>query len=318
MRLIPASLGLALVVVPAVADPLPSWNDTDAKEEIIGFVEEVTDPESEDFVPREDRIAVFDNDGTLWAEQPFYFQLIFAVDRFREFAEEDPAILTNDIRKAAAEGDFAAVLSAGIEEMYDIIALSHANITVEDFQEDVQEWFEEARHPTTGMQYNHMVYQPMLELLRYLRDEGFETWIVSGGGIHFIRSFADDAYRIPTDQVVGTRSPTAYEDGEIVKKAGIEFVDDKAGKPAGIDTQIGKRPIFAGGNSDGDFEMLEYVTDGDGPSFGLLIHHTDGEREFKYDREGHIGVLNKGLDEGPERGWLIVDMAEDWGRVWPQ
>ncbi|MDD9716711.1 HAD family hydrolase [Dinoroseobacter sp. PD6] len=312
-----AVLVLALSAVPALADPLPSWNDTDTKSAIIGFVDRVTDPASPDYVPPADRIATFDNDGNLWAEQPVYFQLIYALDRVKERAEADPSILSTDALKAAAEGDLETLAAGGIEGLLEVLAVSHAGISVEDFQADVNAWFDSARHPTTGMRYDEMIYQPMLELLSYLRDEGFQTWIVSGGGVHFIRAFAERAYNIPPEQVMGSAGPTEYVDGQVMKLPGIDFVDDKEGKPVGIDSRIGKRPIFASGNSDGDFAMLEYTTSGDGPAFGLLLHHTDAEREFAYDREGHIGVLNRGLDEGPDRGWVIVDMARDWSRVWP-
>lgn len=309
---------LCLAGATAHADPLPSWADTGAKDAIIEFVQSVTEPGSDRYVTPDARIAVFDNDGTLWAEQPYYFQLIYAMDRLQEKAEADPSILTSDILKAAAEGDIDAVAAGGVEGLLEVLAVSHAGISVEDFQADAADWLAEARHPTTGMPYDEMLYQPMLELLRYLRDEGFQTWIVSGGGVHFLRTFAQSAYNIPPENVMGSAAPTEYVDGQIMKLPGISFVDDKAGKPLGIDSRIGRKPIFAGGNSDGDFQMLEYTTSGNGPSFGLLVHHTDGEREFAYDREGHIGVLNRGLDEGPDRGWVIVDMAEDWKQVWPE
>lgn len=308
---------LAMSAGAALADPLPSWNDTVTKSAIIDFVDRVTDPASPDYVPPADRIATFDNDGNLWAEQPVYFQLIYALDRVKERAEADPSILSTDALKAAAEGDLETLAAGGIEGLLEVLAVSHAGISVEDFQADVNAWFDSARHPTTGMRYDEMIYQPMLELLSYLRDEGFQTWIVSGGGVHFIRAFAEDAYGIPPEQVLGTAGPTEYVDGKVMKLPGVDFIDDKEGKPIGIDSRIGKRPIFASGNSDGDFAMLEYTTSGDGPRFGLLLHHTDAEREFAYDREGHIGVLNRGLDEGPDRGWVIVDMARDWSRVWP-
>ena len=312
-------LTLFLFATPAFADPLPSWNDTGAKARIIGFVESVTDPASPDYVPEARRIAAFDNDGTLWAEKPLYFQLIYAVDRLREAAETDPSILTSDTLRAAAEGDMEGVMAGGEEGLFEILAISHASVSVEDFQADVQDWLATARHPETGMPYDGMLYQPMLELLRYLRDEGFQTWIVSGGGIHFIRAFAGEAYKIPPWQVVGSATPTVYDTEagpKVLKEEGISFVDDKAGKPVGIDTHIGLRPILVGGNSDGDFQMLEFATAGEGPRLGVLIHHTDAEREFAYDRESAVGKLVRGLDEGPDRGWLIVDMAEDWGRIW--
>jgi phosphoglycolate phosphatase-like HAD superfamily hydrolase len=311
---------LCLSTTPLLADPLPSWRDTDAKARIMDFVESVTDPQSDQYVTPPDRIAVFDNDGTLWSEKPFYFQLLYAIDRVRERAEADPSILTSDALKAAAEGDIEGVLAEGKEGLLDVLAISHSGVSVADFQADVRNWLETARHPSTGMAYNEMLYQPMLELLAYLRDAGFSTWIVSGGGVHFIRAFAAEAYGIPPHQVVGSVGPARYEANGapvIVKEPGIFFINDKAGKPLAIDSQIGKRPIFAAGNSDGDFQMLEWTTAGDGPRFGMIIHHTDGAREFAYDRKSHVGKLVRALDEGPARGWLIVDMAKDWAQIWP-
>ena len=319
LTMIAASFALTLSA--AHADPLPSWSDTEAKSRIIGFVESVTDPDAETYVTPADRIAAFDNDGTLWGEQPVYFQLIYAIDRLKEKAEADPSILTSDTLKAAAAGDMEGALANGEEGLLEIVMVSHSGVSVEDFQADVRDWLDTARHPSTGLPYDEMVYQPMLELLRYLRDEGFTTYIASGGGVHFIRAFAEEAYNIPPEQVIGSAGNASYEvvDGVpmVLKEPGIAFIDDKAGKPVGIDSKIGKRPIFIGGNSDGDFEMLEWATAGDGPRFGLIVHHTDGEREFAYDRDSHIGKLVRGLDEGPERGWLIVDMANDWEQIWP-
>lgn len=312
------ALALCLSTV-ASADPLPSWNDTEAKARIITFVESVTDAGSATYVTPDDRIAVFDNDGTLWGEQPLYFQLLFALDRLKEMAAADPSILASDVLKAADAGDMETVAAAGEEGLLEIIMVSHSAISVDEFEQDVQKWLAESRHPTTGLRYDQMTYQPMIELLRYLRDEGFATYIVSGGGIHFMRAFVEDAYGIPPEQVIGSAGKSSYQviDGvpTIVKDPGIAFIDDKAGKPVGIDSKIGKRPIFVGGNSDGDFEMLEWATAGEGPRFGLIVHHTDAEREFAYDRDSHIGKLVRGLDEGPDRGWLIVDMAKDWSRV---
>lgn len=318
MRLIASVAALFCIASFLAADPLPSWAETDSKAVIVAFVDSVTDPTSPDYVTASDRIAVFDNDGTLWAEQPVYFQLIYALDRLKQKADADPSILTSDILKAAAEGDMDTVAAGGNDALLEILAISHSGMSVGAFQDDVRAWFDTARHPTTGMRYDRMIYQPMLELLRYLRDEGFQTWIVSGGGVHFIRAFAEEAYNIPPEQVVGSAGPTEYVDGDVMKLPGVDFVDDKEGKPVGIDSRIGKRPIIAGGNSDGDFAMLEYTTGGEGPRLGILVHHTDADREFAYDREGHIGVLNRGLDEGPDRGWVIVDMADDWKQVWPE
>ncbi len=304
------------------ADPLSLWNDTETKAAIIEFVERVTDPESADFVPQESRVATFDNDGTLWAEKPVYFQLVYALDRLKQKAEADPSILTSDTLKAAAAGDIEAMMAGGTEGLIEVLAVSHAGMSVAAFQADVADWIENARHPGTGMAYDEMIYAPMLELLDYLEAEGFQTWIVSGGGIHFMRAFASETYGIPPERIVGSATPTRYDvvDGVplVIKEPGIAFVDDKAGKPVGIDTHIGRRPIFVGGNSDGDFQMLEYATAGGGPALGVIVHHTDAEREFAYDREGHVGKLVKGLDEAESRGWVIIDMKRDWSRVWPE
>ncbi len=317
-----ASGALAAVLTSsmALADPLPSWNETAAKDRIIRFVDSTTDPASEDYVTHADRIAVFDNDGTLWSEQPVYFQLIFALDRLRALAEADPSILTSDSLKAAAEGDLSKVVEGGKEALLELVDVTHSGLTVAEFQSVVADWLETARHPVTGMPYNEMTYQPMKELLSYLRDQGYKTYIVSGGGVHFMRVFAEDAYGIPAEQIIGSLGETEYvvEDGvpTIVKTPGLAYFDDKEGKPVNIDRIIGKRPIIAGGNSDGDFAMLEWVTSGDGPRFGLIVHHTDADREFAYDRDSHAGRLVDGLDKGPGLGWLIVDMAEDWARVY--
>ncbi|MDU9004873.1 HAD family hydrolase [Sedimentitalea todarodis] len=314
-------LVLGLTATSLSADPLPSWNDTEAKARIIDFVTDVTDPDSEMFVVQADRIAVFDNDGTLWAEQPVYFQLIYGIDVVARKGAEDPAFLTSDALRAAAAGDMKALMATGQEGLIEVLDASHAGMSVDAFQANVLEWLDTARHPKTGMRYDEMLYQPMLELLRYLRDEGFETYIVSGGGVHFMRAFAENAYNIPPEQVIGSTMNSSYQIVEgvptVVKDAGFSFIDDKEGKPIAIDSKIGKRPIFAGGNSDGDFQMLEWTTAGDGPRLGLIVHHTDAAREFAYDRDSHIGKLVRGLDEGPERGWLIVDIAKDWEAVWP-
>ena len=319
MKRFAACLAFIIVATSALADPLPSWNGTEAKSRIVDFVERVTDPDSPDYITPADRIATFDNDGNLWAEQPVYFQLVFAIDRLRERAEADPAILTSDVLRAAAAGDMEGMLAGGMEGLMEVLAVSHSGMSVEAFQADVSDWLASAQHPGTGRLYGEMVYQPMLELLAYLRDEDFQTWIVSGGGVHFVRAFAEEAYGIPPEQVLGSATPTEYDEDSqtVMKLPGIAFVDDKAGKPEGIDSRIGRRPIFASGNSDGDFEMLEYTMAGEGPRFAMILHHTDAAREFAYDRDSHVGQLARGLDEGPERGWLIVDMAADWARVWP-
>ncbi|WP_209833041.1 HAD family hydrolase [Ruegeria sp. HKCCE3926] len=315
-------LGAFLTCVPIslLADPLPSWNATAAKEAILEFVSSVTDAEGPDYVTPSDRIAVFDNDGTLWAEQPVYFQFIFAMDRLSELAEQDLSILSTPALKAAAEGDLATVLQGGHDALIEVVNASHSGTSVETFQAEVAQWLAKARHPDTGLPYDQMTYQPMVELLRYLRDEGFKTYIVSGGGIHFMRVFAEQAYGIPPEQVLGTYGNSTFEDVDgvptVIKAPGIAFIDDKEGKPINIERTIGKRPILAGGNSDGDFAMLNWTTSGSRPRLGVLIHHTDAEREWAYDRESPIGRLVDGLDQGPDKGWIIVDMAKDWSRVY--
>ena len=321
MRTLFVAAAVSVLPLASLADPLPSWNDTDTKTAIIEFVENVTTPGLDSYVTPEDRIAVFDNDGTLWAEQPAYFQLLYALDILREKSGADPGVLTSDVLKAAAAGDMEGMMAGGVDGLVEIINVSHGAITPADFETSAFEWLTTTPHPTTGVPFAEMIYQPMLELLSYLRDEGFATYIVSGGGIDFIRSIADEAYGIPPWQVVGTEGNTSYsaESGTptIMKDGGVTFIDDKEGKPVGIMRHLGKRPIVASGNSDGDVAMLEWTTAGAGPRFGMLLHHTDAAREFAYDRDGHIGVLNRGLDEGPGRGWTIIDMARDWARVFP-
>lgn len=313
--------GLAMLALAAAADPLPSWRDTGAKARIIEFVDRVTDPRSPDYVTAAGRIATFDNDGTLWAERPVYFQLLFAIDRLRQMAEADPAILGSGVLRAAAEGDMETVAASGEEGLLEIVSVTHSGLSVDGFRAEVRAWLDDARHPETGMAYDAMIYQPMLELLRYLRDEGFRTYIASGGGLHFIRAFAQEAYNIPPEQVIGSVGNGSYavQDGppRVMKDPGLLFIDDKGGKPVAIEARIGRRPVIAVGNSDGDFEMLEWTTAGDGPRLGLILHHTDAAREYAYDRDSHTGRLDRGLDEAGGRGWIVIDMARDWDRVWP-
>ncbi|MEM1360902.1 MAG: HAD family hydrolase [Pseudomonadota bacterium] len=308
---------LIFAAAPVFADPLPSWNDTENKDRIIGFVDDVTDPSLDTFVPVSHRIAVFDNDGTLWSEQPIYFQFLYAMDRA---ADLDPATLTTPALKAAAAGDLAGVGAEGEDGLLEVVGATHSGMSVDDFQADVTCWLDTATHPETGLSYDAMTYQPMVELLRYLRDEGFTTYIVSGGGIHFMRAFTEDAYGIPPRQIIGSLAKTELSDGadgpEIVKAPDLVFLDDKEGKPIAIDRIIGTRPLMAVGNSDGDFAMIDWTTSGEGPRLGVLVHHTDAEREYAYDRDSHVGRLVQGLDEGPGKGWVIVDMANDWNRIW--
>ncbi len=311
---------IAAVAVPACADPLPSWTDGATKAAIVAFVDAVTDPASPDYVPPAERIAVFDNDGTLWAEQPVYFQFLYALDTLRARAEADPSILTSDALKAAAAGDMAALMAGGQAALAEVVMSSHADMTVAEFQASVADWFSTAINPKTGQPISGMTYQPMVELLSYLRDEEFSTWIVSGGGVNLIRAIAEDAYGIPPYQIVGSMVETEYRVidgvGQIMQLPDIAFIDDKAGKPVGIARHIGLRPILAFGNSDGDYEMLEYTTTGEGARLGLILHHSDAAREFAYDRDSHIGRLDRGLDDADAQGWLVVDMAEDWSRIW--
>jgi phosphoserine phosphatase len=304
-----------------VADPLPSWNDGAAKMAILEFVARVTDETGPDFVPEPERIATFDNDGTLWAEKPLYFQLFFAIDRVRALAPEHPEWKTQQPFKAVLEDDRAALAAAGEQGLLELVMASHAGMTTEDFEAIVSDWLATAKHPATGRPLTEMVYQPMLELLDYLRANGFKTYIASAGGIEFMRPWTEEVYGIPPEQVIGSSIKTAFEvrDGEpvLVRLPEINFIGDKKEKPVGINSHIGRRPIAAFGNSDGDFQMLEWTTSGKGPRLGVLIHHTDAEREWAYDRDSHIGRLDRGLDEAADRGWVVVDMKEDWRIVFP-
>jgi phosphoserine phosphatase len=305
----------------AATDPLPSWNDGAARQSIVDFVALVTDPAGPDFVPGPERIAVFDNDGTLWAEQPAYTQLLFAIDRVNALAPEHPEWNSTQPFRAVLEGDMEALAAAGHHGLLELVMATHAGMTTAEFEAVVTGWLATARHPETGKPYTEMVYQPMLELLDYLRANGFTTFIVSGGGIEFMRPWTEAVYGIPPEQVVGSSITTVYEvrDGVpvLVRQPKIDFIDDKEGKPVGIHSHIGRRPIAAFGNSDGDFQMLEWTTAGDGARLGVLIHHTDADREWAYDRDSHVGRLARGLDEAADRGWVVVDMREDWKVVFP-
>jgi phosphoserine phosphatase len=324
----PPSTMLALLLVALViaapaqaADPLPSWNEGEAKASIIAFVRAITTEGAPTYVSPAERIAVFDNDGTLWSEQPAYFQLLFALDRVRALAPQHPDWKTTQPFKAALEGDMQALAASGEKGLLELLMATHAGNTPEEFQQSVRGWLATARHPKFGRPYTELVFQPMLELLDYLRTNGFKTYIVSGGGIEFLRAWSEQVYGVAPEQVVGSSIKTKYvvRNGEptLVRLPEINFIDDKAGKPVGINQHIGRRPIAAFGNSDGDFEMLEWVTSGSGARFGLIIHHDDAEREYAYDRKGHIGKLDRGLDEGPTRGWTIVSMRRDWKTVYP-
>jgi phosphoserine phosphatase len=314
----------ALVVALATgvrADPLPSWNAGPAREAVVAFVERVTKPGGPDFVPPSERIAVFDNDGTLWSEQPMYVQLAFALDRVGELAPRNPEWKDRDPFRAALSRDLAALAKSGERGLLELVMATHAGSTTDEFARIVEAWLATARHPKYGRPYTECIFQPMRELIDHLAANGFEVWIVSGGGIEFMRPWTERVYGIPPQRVVGSSVETTYELREgrpvIVRLPALDFLDDKAGKPVAIQRFIGRRPIAAFGNSDGDFEMLEWVTAGPGPRLGALVHHDDAEREVAYDRNSHFGRLDRGLDEAPERGWTLVSMKRDWRRVFP-
>jgi phosphoserine phosphatase len=302
-------------------DPLPSWNDGPNKRAILGFVASVTTPGSVNFVPREERIATFDNDGTLWSEQPMYFQLIFTLDRVKELGPQHPEWQERQPFKGALEGDMKTVFSSGNQGLLELVMETHTGMTTEEFGQVVKDWLATAKHPRFNRPYNECVYEPMLELLVHLRANGFKTFIVSGGDIEFMRPWTEQVYGIPPEQVVGSIFETKFEmrDGKpvLVRLPEVNFIDDKAGKPVGINQHIGRRPIAAFGNSDGDLQMLQWTAAGDGPNLLVYIHHTDSEREWAYDRESHIGRLDKGLDEANTKGWMVVDMKKDWKVIYP-
>jgi Phosphoserine phosphatase len=304
----------------AQADALPSWNDTGPKKAIIDFVEKVTKEGSPDFVSFNERIATFDNDGTLWAEQPMYFQFLFAMDRIKALAPQHPEWKTKEPFKSVLAGDMKGLLASGEKGVLEIVALTHSGMTTSEFDQIAREWFKTARHPRFKRPYNEMVYQPMLELLAYVRANGFKTFIVSGGGVEFMRAFAPEAYGIPPDQIVGSMGKLKYEmrNGTpmLIKLPQVLFIDDKAGKPEGIQSFIGQRPIFAFGNSTGDQQMLEWTAGGRGVRFMGLVHHDDAEREWAYGAESKIGTFSDALmAEAKDNGWTVVSMKDDWKTI---
>ena len=303
------------------ASVLPSWNEGATKQTILDFVARVTDPASPDYVPPAERIAVFDNDGTLWSEQPLYFQLLFALDRVKAMAEDHPEWRDTQPFRAILEDDRAALTGFGEHEIVQIVMATHSGLTTDEFDAIVTDWLATAAHPRFGVAYTDLVYQPMLELLDYLRTNDFKTFIVSGGGIDFMRTFTEHVYGIPPEQVVGSAGALEFRlvEGQPVlfKTEGIDFVDDKAGKPVGIQRFIGRRPILAFGNSDGDLQMLQYTAPGNRTALSGIVHHDDAEREVAYDRDSHIGRLDVALVEAPQRGWIVVSMKDDWNKVFP-
>jgi hypothetical protein len=305
----------------AGVDPLPSWNDSPSKRAIVAFVERVTRPGSPDFVPVAERIATFDNDGCLWGEQPVYFQAFFILDRVKALAPAHPEWQQREPFASLLKGDMKAALAGGEAALVELAMATHAGTTTEEFEAIVRDWLATSRHPKTGRRFTEMVYQPMLEVLAYLRANGFKTYIVSGGGIEFMRPWTEQVYGIPPEQVVGSSIKTKFEirDGKpvLVRLPELNFIDDQAGKPVGINSHIGRRPIAAFGNSDGDLQMLQWTAAGAGARFCLYVHHTDEVREWAYDRQSHVGRLDKGLDEARARGWTVVDMKTDWRVIHP-
>jgi phosphoglycolate phosphatase-like HAD superfamily hydrolase len=303
----------------AQTDPLASWNDGAAKQAIVKFVAETTKTGAPGFIPPDRRIATFDNDGTLWAEQPLYFQFAFGLDRIKALAPQHPDWKTTEPYKSVLEGHVEKALAQGDKAILSIMMVSHSGMTTEEFDKVVRDWLATAKHPRFQRPYTDLVYQPMLELIAYMRASGFKTFIVSGGGVEFMRVFAERVYGIPPEQVVGSSGETQYEiraDGPVLLKLPkIAFVDDGPGKPEGINRIIGRRPVFAFGNSDGDQQMLEWAAAGGGAHFAGIVHHTDAEREWAYDRTSHIGKLDKAWDEATAKGWVVVDMKKDWKRV---
>lgn len=304
----------------ANVDPLPSWNAGPAKKSIVDFVAKVT-AEGADFVPVSSRIAVFDNDGTLWTEQPMYVQAFFLLDRLKSLSPQHPEWKTKEPFASVLQGNFQPLLLGGHKAVEELLMATHAGMTTDEFEQIVTEWIATAKHPRFNRLHTELVYQPMLELLAYLRANGFKTYIASGGGIEFMRPWSERVYGIPAAQVIGSSIKLKYEvragQPVLIRLPEMNFVNDQAGKPVGIRTHIGQRPLAAFGNSDGDFEMVEWTTSGSGPRFGLIVHHTDADREYAYDRISLAGRLDKSLDEAPKRGWTVVDMKRDWNRIYP-
>ena len=321
-RLVAALISAAIFATALVrADLLPSWNDGKAKQSITAFVEKVTTPGSVDFMPVPARIATFDNDGTLWCEKPLPVQLYFAFDRVRALAPQHPEWQTKEPFASILKGDLKTAAAGGDHAIIDLLLATHAGMTTDEFAGIVKDWIATAKHPKTGRLFTEMVYQPMLELVAYLRANGFKTFIVSGGGIEFMRTWTEAVYGIPPEQVIGSSVKTEFElrDGQpvLVRLPEVNFNDDKAGKPVAINEYIGRRPVMAFGNSDGDLQMLQYTGAGGGARFCLYVHHDDAEREYAYDRKDTLAKLDKGLDEAAAKGWTVVSMKNDWKRIFP-
>jgi hypothetical protein len=318
---LPLLPSLSAMAQTGTSDRLPSWNDTETKKAIVTFVERATKPGSPDFVPEPERIATFDNDGTLWAEQPMYFQLFFALDRVKLLAPQHPEWATEEPFASLLKGDVKGALAGGEPALFKIVIATHTGMDSVEFDQIVRDWIATAKHPITKRLYTEMVYQPMLELIGYLRANGFKTFIVSGGGIDFMRPWTERVYGVPPEQVVGSSGKTKFElrDGKpvLMRLPEVDFVDDGPGKPVGINEHIGRRPIAAFGNSDGDLQMLEWTKGGGGVRFALIVHHTDAEREWAYDRNSSVGKLDKALDVAQTEGWTVVDIKNDWKTIFP-
>jgi phosphoglycolate phosphatase-like HAD superfamily hydrolase len=319
--LLPTLLLLAGSVHALAADELATWNDGPTKAAITSFVERVTKEGSRDFIPVAERVVVFDNDGTLWAEQPLYFQLFFALDRVKAMAPDHPDWKTQEPFASLLKGDVKGALAGGEHAILEIVMATHSGMSSEEFDSIVRDWIKAAKHPKSGKLYTQMVYQPMLELLSYLRANEFKTYIVSGGGIDFMRPWTEAVYGIPPEQVIGSSGKTSFEmrdgKGVIMRVSEVNFIDDKAGKPVGIHQHIGRRPVMAVGNSDGDLQMLQWTCTRSGPSLCAFVHHTDAKREWAYDKDSSIGRLAKGMDEAKARSWTVIDMTNDWDKIFP-
>jgi hypothetical protein len=312
-----ASISITNIV--SAADPLPSWNEGGAKKAVVDFVTKVTTQGSPDFVKPAERIATFDNDGTLWAEQPMYFQFLFVIDRIKAMAPQHPDWKDKQPFASILKGDVKAAMAGGDHAVGEMMAVTHSGMTTEEFQGVVKDWLDTSKHPRFKRPYNEIVYLPMLELMKYLRENGFKTFIVSGGGVEFMRAFAEQTYGVPPEQIIGSRGKLKFElrndKPVLLKLPDVDFVDDKEGKPVGIQQMIGRRPIAAFGNSDGDLQMLQWTSAGTGARFCLYVHHTDADREWAYDHPSSIGQLEKGLDEAKAKGWTVVSMKNDWKQI---
>ncbi len=296
---------------------LVSWNDGKNKQNIVEFVNKTTDPKGSYYIPIKDRIAVFDNDGTLWSEQPMYFQLSFILDRVKEMAEDHPEWQKKPLFKAAIDGDMKKVLSFGEHGLVELATATHSGMSVPDFQEEVRRWIKDAKHPRFNRPYSDLIYQPMMELITYLEANDFKVYIVSGGGIDFMRAFIPALYELPAEQIIGSSVAVEYKDGKIIKLPKINFIDDKETKPVAINYHIGKQPVAAFGNSDGDLAMMQYTEANRAETLQLYVHHTDAKREWAYDRDSHVGKFDKGLDYARDHRWTVVDMKKDWKVIYP-